>query len=549
MAINGGCYTSVLKKSKISVLFVLIVLNLPIGELQADSSDRLDKIGKVVGIAGGIVYAGFFGALLFNEISMIRARRKREKELEKDQELEKNQEQVTFDTQSVNFSCVAGAAQAKEALGDIVDYLKDPVKYSRLGAKISKGVLLSGGPGNGKTLLARALAGEAGCAFYSLSATELISKYYGEGPERVRDLFAQARKAAPSIVFIDEIDAIGGNRSASNSDGNGAVYREILNQLLVCMDGFNQPDKPVIVVATTNHQKFLDPALTRPGRFDQVINVPNPDLISRMDILKIYLNKIAADPNLDVTKIARGTIGFSGAELANLVNEAAVLATKRGASMVGMADFEEARDRVIMGVQSKTMVVSEQDRKITAYHEAGHALVNLMLPSLLDPLHKVTIRPRGNSLGAAYYLPQQDQYSTNKDKLLAYITMTCGGRAAEELVFGQVTTGPSDDFDKATNLARSMVCEYGMSNEIGMAVYKQQYGTLTCSPAMAEKIDLAVTKIIDECYARAKQILIDHRDKFDLLANALLEKETLDSSEIYTLLGLAPRTDLTISLV
>jgi cell division protease FtsH len=452
---------------------------------------------------------------------------------------------ISRQKETTTFSSVAGADQAKEALSDIVGYLKDPTKYSRLGARVSKGVLLTGPSGTGKTLLARALAGETGRPFYSINATELISKYYGEGPERVRLLFEDARKHAPSIIFIDEIDAIGGDRSAYV---RRSAYHEILNQLLVCMDGFDQSEKPVIVVAATNHEKLLDLALTRPGRFDQTIHVPNPDLKSRIDILNIYINKVTAEQSLDVTKIARGTIGFSGAELANLVNEAAVIATKRGSLTVDMADFEEARDRIIMGgAQSKTMVITERDRKITAYHEAGHALVNLMLPGLLDPLHKVTITPRGDSLGVTYSLPEKDKYNTNKNEMLAMIAMTCGGRAAEELVFGEITTGALSDFDKATSIARSMVCEYGMSEDIGKAVYKQKYGALSCSSALAEKIDIAVNKIIEECYAHARKILVDHRDKLDLLANALLDKETLDASEIYKLLSIAPRVDLKIS--
>lgn len=519
------------KKTKIFLLLGLIVGSSSVTCLYG-RTNRLERVGQVAAVTNQIFVATLSGIVLVWVLKGIYEQYRQKNMM--------NQKSTVLTT----FNDVAGAAQAKEALGDIVDYLKDPAGYSKLGARISKGVLLTGAPGNGKTLLARALAGESGCAFYNLNATELISKYWGEGPERVRDLFARARKNAPSIIFIDEIDAIGGDRT---TEGLGSAYRETLNQLLSCMDGFYQPDKPVIVVATTNHQAGLDPALIRPGRFDQVVNVPNPDLKSRVDILNVYLKKVIVVSDLDVTKIARGTIGFSGADLENLVNEAAVIATKNGAQMVNMADFEEARDRVIMGAQSKTMVISEQDRKVTAYHEAGHALVNLMLPGLLDPLHKITITPRGNSLGAAYYLPENDRYGTNKSAMLAMITMACGGRAAEELVFGEVTTGPSSDFNKATNIARSMVCDYGMSEEIGMAVYKQKYGVLNCSSASSEKIDLAVTKIIENCYMRAKQILIDGRDKLDLLAQALLEKETLDASEVYELLSIVPKANFKLS--
>ncbi len=530
MTVSDSCL--MLKKTKIFLLQGLIIISSSASCLQARTS-RLERIGQVATVANQVFAAALSGFMLVY-VSKVMYDKYQQKNM-------MNQKP----TVTTKFHDVAGAAQAKEALIDIVEYLKHPDKYSKLGARISKGVLLTGTPGNGKTLLARALAGESGCAFYHLNATELISKYWGEGPERVRDLFARARKNAPSIIFIDEIDAIGGDRTAREM---GWINTEVLNQLLSCMDGFSQPDKPVIVIATTNYQAGLDPALIRPGRFDQIINVPNPDLKSRVEVLNIYLKKITVCSDLDVTKIARGTIGFSGADLANLVNEAAVIATKNGAAMVSMTDFEEARDRVIMGAKSKTIMVSEQDRAITAYHEAGHALVNLMLPAnLLDPLHKITITPRGNSLGAAYYLPENDKYTSNKSVMLARITMTCGGRAAEQLVFSEVTTGPVDDFNKATSIARSMVCDYGMSEEIGMAVYKQQYGVLNCSPAVAEKIDLAVNKIIETCYLRAKQILIDHRDKLDLLAQALLEKETLDASEVYALLGVEARADLRLN--
>lgn len=534
MAINV-CYSRV-KRAKIWLLAGLVMghIQLNCASRQAVGTSQISAFldspqgGFVAGVASVVVGLMVVGAVkvISNKLSS-----------NKTQESTKIKEKTKF-------SDVAGAAQAKEALQDIVAYLKDPSLYNNLGAKVSKGVLLTGAPGNGKTLLARALAGESGCAFYSVSSPELTNKYYGESAALVRALFELARKNAPSIIFIDEIDVIGADRS-KNMDHTWS--NDVLNQLLTCMDGFDQFEQPVIVIAATNLPQILDAALTRPGRFDQTVHIPNPDLQARIEILNIYLKKIKIDPGLDVSKIARGTIGFSGAELANLVNEAAVLATRRSATMVEMCDFEEARDRVIMGVQSKTMVVSEQDRKITAYHEAGHALVNLMLPGLLSPLHKITITPRGNSLGAAYYLPEVEQYSTNESELRAAIAMACGGRAAEELIFGQVSTGPSDDFAKATKIARSMVCDYGMSPEIGMAVYRQSYGYLNCAPATAEKIDMAVNNIIQEGYARANEILVAHRDKLDLLANALLEKETLDASEVYELLGMPARQNLSLA--
>lgn len=447
------------------------------------------------------------------------------------------------------FADVAGAYQAKAELKDIVDYLKDPKKYSALGARASKGILLTGEPGNGKTLLARAVAGEAGCPFYHMSGSEFINMYVGVGANKVRELFKVARETAPSIIFIDEIDAIGGSRNNANYGGN--EYAQTLNQLLTCMDGFDQSDSPIIVIAATNLPDSLDKALLRPGRFDRIIDVPYPDLKARVDILNIYIKNIVVDPSLDINKIAQGTINFSGADLANLVNQAALLATKAGKQQVDLLDFEAARDLIMMGALNTTRLITEQDRKITAYHEAGHALVGIMIPENPNMLHKVTIMPRGQTLGVAYSLPERERsHGYNKDEYLSQIAMACGGRVAEEMVFGHITTGAYSDFKFATDLARRMVCSYGMSGSpaLGKAVYVQDKNNFSYSLETAKEIDLAVNRLIDESYERAKQILTNHRDKLDKLAQALLEKETLYASEIYELLEMTPKADLSFCL-
>ena len=445
-----------------------------------------------------------------------------------------------------NFNSVAGANEAKEDLKDIVDYLKNPKKYSRLGAKVSRGVLLVGEPGNGKTLLARAVAGEANCPFLSISGSDFIEVFVGVGASRVRDLFAQARKSAPSIIFIDEIDAVGRHRGSGMGGGNDE-REQTLNQLLSEMDGFETFKDPVIVIAATNRVDVLDKALLRPGRFDRSVVVPYPDLKSREEILKLHMKNFKVDPEIDIHKIARGTPGFSGADLANLINEAAIFASKTDQDFANMADFEEARDKIILGKESKTMSLTEEDRKITAYHEAGHALVTLMLPKETDPLHKVTITPRGKALGVTHSLPEREKYNKTKDEMLAEMSMCFGGRVAEELVFGQITTGAYSDFMAATNIARRMVCAYGMSDDVGFIVYSQNYGEYSYSEKMAEKIDAAVYKMTSECYQRAKELITNNRDKLDKLANALLEKDTMYASEIYELLGIEPRQDLRLT--
>jgi cell division protease FtsH len=442
-----------------------------------------------------------------------------------------------------SFDSVAGAHEAKEDLKDVVDYLKNPKKYSRLGAKVSRGVLLVGEPGNGKTLLARAVAGEANCPFFSISGSDFIEVFVGVGASRVRDLFAQARKSAPSIIFIDEIDAVGRHRGSGMGGGNDE-REQTLNQLLSEMDGFETQKEPVIVIAATNRADVLDKALLRPGRFDRSVVVPYPDLKSRESILKLHIEKIKSDPEIDIFKIARGTPGFSGADLANLINEAAIGASKTDQEFATMTDFEEARDKILLGKESKSISLTEEDRRITAFHEAGHALVTLMLPEETDPLHKVTIVPRGKALGVTHSLPEREKYNQTKREMLARITMALGGRVAEELTFKHLTTGAYSDFMAATGIARSMVCNYGMSDDVGLIVYSQNHGEYQYSQKAAEKIDSAVQKITSECYARAKEIITDNKDKLDKLANALLEQETMYASDIYELLGLKARQDL-----
>jgi cell division protease FtsH len=441
---------------------------------------------------------------------------------------------------SVKFPDVAGADEAKEELQDVVDYLKNPEKYKRLGAKIPRGVLLVGAPGNGKTLLARAVAGEANCPFFSISGSDFIEVFVGVGAARVRDLFEQARKHAPCIIFIDEIDAVG--RQRGSGLGGGHDEREqTLNQMLSEMDGFQTGGNPVIVVAATNRPDVLDQALLRPGRFDRRIEVPYPDLKSREKILQVHVKGVKVDTAVDLQKIARGTPGFSGADLANLINEAAIIASKKNRDTVTVDDFEEARDKILLGKEIKSIMLTDEDRKVTAYHEAGHALVRLMLPEDSDPLHKVTIIPRGRALGVTHAMPEREKYTRTKDEMLANIMSALGGRAAEELVFNKATTGAYSDFKAATNIVRDMVCNYGMGADLGQVVYAQGQGDYMYSQKTAERIDNEVQKIMDDCYAKTMKLLSENRDKLDLLSNTLLEKETLFADEIYELLGITPR--------
>jgi cell division protease FtsH len=439
-----------------------------------------------------------------------------------------------------NFESVAGATEAKEELKDLVDFLKNPEKYQRLGAKITRGVLLIGEPGNGKTLLARAVAGEANCPFFAISGSDFIEVFVGIGAARVRDLFAQARKNAPSIIFIDEIDAVGRHRGSGLGGGHDE-REQTLNQLLTEMDGFQTGGGAVIVLAATNRPDVLDKALLRPGRFDRRVYVPFPDMPSREQILKVHAKEVKMNTEVDLQKIARATPGFSGADLANLINEAAIHASKANQDNILIKDFEEARDKMIMGKESKK-IMTEEERKMTAYHEAGHALIRLLLPTDTDPLHKVTIIPRGASLGATHFLPERDKYLRSKEEMLANIRTGLGGRVAEELVFGKLTTGAQNDFVGVTNIARDMVCNYGMTDELGTVIYTQKDDTMTYSQKTAERIDEAIQQLIADGYKDTVEILKANRDKLNILAEALLEKETLDASEIYELLGIEPRT-------
>ncbi len=439
-----------------------------------------------------------------------------------------------------NFSSVAGAAEAKEELADVVDFLKNPQKYQRLGAKIPCGVLLIGEPGNGKTLLARAVAGEANCPFFSISGSNFIEVFVGVGAARVRDLFSQARKHAPSIIFIDEIDAVGRQRGSGMGGGNDE-REQTLNQLLAEMDGFEASHTPVIVIAATNRADVLDKALLRPGRFDRQVHVQYPDQQSREEILAIHINNIIVDENVDIKKLAKGTAGFSGADLMNLVNEAAIIASKEDKKTVTAHDFEEARDKIMLGKKSPSIRLTQEDKKLIAYHEAGHALVRLLLPEDTDPLHKVTIIPRGAALGVTHYLPEREKYITSKEEMEASVMSALGGRVAEEIIFNKLTTGAYSDFQAANRIVRNMVTKYGMSPEVGQIIYGQQYGDYSYSERTAQKIDAEVERLTALYHTKTRELLEQNRDKLDTLAQALIEKETLQAEEIYPLLGITPR--------
>jgi cell division protease FtsH len=446
----------------------------------------------------------------------------------------------------VTFADVAGMPEAKQELKDVVDFLKNPDKYRRLGARIPRGVLLTGSPGNGKTLLAKAVAGEANCPFFSVSASDFIEMYVGVGASRVRELFTQARKHMPSIIFIDELDSVGMRRSDGGHGGN-EERTQTLNQLLTELDGFNTIDSSVIVIAATNRSDVLDPALMRPGRFDKQIYVPFPTLKSREEILKVHLARVKTDGAIDVSRIARSTTGFSGADLANLVNEAALLAAKRADdSVVTMHDFEAARDHVTLGQKMESRVMSDEEKKITAFHEAGHALVRILMPEHGDPLDKVTIVPRGGALGVTHFLPERDVMLETKDRFMAFVYVALGGRAAELLACGVMTPGAGDDFRKATSLVRRMVCG-GMTDEMGPVVYDPNNHEYRYSEKTAERIDELVEKILTSSMQAVKDLLHKHREKLDKLALALLEKEILYADEVYELLGIEPRANFRLT--
>lgn len=441
----------------------------------------------------------------------------------------------------VNFDSVAGAEEAKEEIKDIVNFLKNPEKYNRLGGKLPHGVLLTGEPGNGKTLLAKAVAGEANCPFFSISGSDFVEVFVGTGAARVRELFSEARKHKAAIIFIDEIDSIGQKRSLSGINSGNSEQEQTLNQLLAEMDGFNSTDN-IVVIGATNRVDILDKALLRPGRFDRHIEISYPNLESRFEILKIHSKDKKIDPNLDLFKIARGTPGFSGADLSNLINEATIIASKHNQDLVTIENFEEARDKILLGNPIHTKILSEDEKKITAFHEAGHALMILLNPKYCDPLHKVTIAPRSKALGLTSWIPEKDKYLSSRDELITSIIISLGGRAAEEVVFNEVSTGASSDFKMASDIAYAMVCDYGMSKNLGQVIYKHPYrGDHFYSENAVEKIDNEVRSIIDECYKKTIALLKANRDKLDKLSFALLEKGTMNADEIYQLLEITPR--------
>jgi len=452
--------------------------------------------------------------------------------------LTENQTRVTFDD-------VAGIDEAKEELEEIVDFLKDPQRFQRLGGKIPKGALLVGPPGTGKTLLARAIAGEANVPFFTISGSDFVEMFVGVGASRVRDMFEQGKKNAPCIIFVDEIDAVGRHRGAGLGGGNDE-REQTLNQLLVEMDGFEANDG-VILIAATNRPDVLDPALLRPGRFDRQVVVPNPDILGREKILRIHMRKVPLAPDVDPKIIARGTPGFSGADLANLVNEAALLAARKGRRLVTMAEFEAAKDKVMMGAERRSMVMTDAEKRLTAYHESGHALVAANVEAS-DPIHKATIIPRGRALGMVMRLPESDRLSVTREKLEGDIAVAMGGRIAEELIFGRekVTSGAAQDIEMATRMARAMVTKLGMSDALGPLSYAENeeevflghsvQRTQNVSEKTAETIDSEIRRVVEDGYQRARQILESKLDHLHLLAKSLLEYETLSGEEISTLL-------------
>lgn len=452
---------------------------------------------------------------------------------------------MTKGEERVTFKEVAGIDEAKEEVQEIIDFLKDPKKFQKLGGKIPKGVMLIGPPGCGKTLLAKAIAGEADVPFFTISGSDFVEMFVGVGAARVRDLFEQGKRNAPCIIFMDEIDAVGRYRGAGIGGGHDE-REQTLNALLVEMDGFNTQEG-VILIAATNRPDVLDPALLRPGRFDRQIIIDLPDMRGREEILRVHVKEVPLDREADLGVIARGTPGFSGADLANLVNEAALLAARENKKMVAMEDLEEARDKVRWGRERRSRVMDEKDKKVTAYHEGGHALVLNLIPET-EPLHKVTIIPRGMAyLGATMQLPEKDKYHHSKKELLGQIAGMMGGRVAEELVFGDITSGAQSDIKQATKLAHMMVCEWGMSEQLGPMTFgdreehiflgKEITRSIDYSEKTAQEIDREVRRIIDDCYARAREIILSHKDALDRIAAALLEREVLEGKEIEMLIG------------
>ncbi len=459
---------------------------------------------------------------------------------------------MSEDQIKTTFADVAGVDEAKEDVKELVDFLRDPSKFQRLGGSIPKGVLMVGQPGTGKTLLAKAIAGEAKVPFFSISGSDFVEMFVGVGASRVRDMFEQAKKQSPCIIFIDEIDAVGRHRGAGMGGGHDE-REQTLNQLLVEMDGF-EGNEGVIVIAATNRPDVLDPALLRPGRFDRQVVVGLPDIIGREQILKVHMKKVPLADGVEPVLIARGTPGFSGADLANLVNEAALFAARRNQRLVSMEEFELAKDKIMMGAERKSMVMSEKEKRNTAYHESGHAIVGRLMPEH-DPVYKVSIIPRGRALGVTMFLPEEDKYSHSKRFLISSICSLFGGRIAEELTLGfdGVTTGASNDIERATSLARNMVTRWGLSEKLGPLQYDTDseepflgrsagQSQTVYSPETAQRIDEEVRNIIDSCYEKAKQILVDNRDKLDMMADALMKYETIDRHQIDDIMeGRAPR--------
>ncbi|MCL4759380.1 MAG: ATP-dependent zinc metalloprotease FtsH [Rhodocyclaceae bacterium] len=450
---------------------------------------------------------------------------------------------------SITFADVAGCDEAKEEVAELVDFLRDPSKFQKLGGHIPKGVLMVGSPGTGKTLLAKAIAGEAKVPFFSISGSDFVEMFVGVGAARVRDMFEQAKKHAPCIIFIDEIDAVGRQRGAGLGGGNDE-REQTLNQLLVEMDGF-EGQTGVIVIAATNRPDVLDPALLRPGRFDRQVVVPLPDIRGREQILRVHMRKVPIAPDVDPVVLARGTPGFSGADLANLVNEAALFAARGSKRLVDMEDFERAKDKIMMGSERRSMVMPEEERRNTAYHESGHVLVAKLLDKT-DPVHKVTIIPRGRALGVTMQLPESDRYSQDRERLLQTIAVLFGGRICEEIFMNQMTTGASNDFARATDLARRMVTQWGMSDSLGPMVYGEEEGEIflgrqvtthrNVSEATMQKVDAEIRRIIDQQYALARRLIEENQDKIEAMTQALLEWETLDAEQINDIMeGRPPR--------
>jgi len=454
---------------------------------------------------------------------------------------------LTENQQRVTFEDVAGVEESKVELEEIIAFLREPKKFTRLGGRIPKGVLLVGPPGTGKTLLARAVAGEAEVPFYSISGSDFVEMFVGVGASRVRDLFMQGKKNAPCIIFIDEIDAVGRHRGAGLGGGHDE-REQTLNQLLVEMDGF-ESNEGVILIAATNRPDVLDPALLRPGRFDRRVVVPRPDLRGRLMILKVHTRRVPLEEDAELQVLARGTPGFVGADLQNLVNEAALLAARREASRVGMIDFEQAKDKVLLGAERRSLIMSDEDKRITAYHEAGHALV-AVLSEHADPVHKVTIIPRGMALGVTQTFPTEDRFSLTREQMLAMIKHAMGGRAAEKMIFDHLSTGAANDLRQATQLAREMVCKYGMSESIGPVSYDEEGAEVflgrdfathkNFSEKTAEEIDRAVATMLNELYEAARLLLLENRDSLDQIADALLERETLDGADLALIIAGKP---------